>query len=76
MTPQAAGGEPVELRTADGTGLQGVLYRPPGRCGRAVLVAGGLGGLRLRQNTTPKSLFIFDFLVGVGFIYPLSYPHD
>ena len=43
MTPQATGGEPVELRTADGTNLQGVLYRPTGQHRRAVLVAGGLG---------------------------------
>jgi len=43
MTPQAMGGEPVELRTADGTNLQGVLYRPTGQHRRAVLVAGGLG---------------------------------
>jgi predicted alpha/beta hydrolase len=43
MKPQAAGGEPVELRTADGTDLQGVLYRPTGQHRRAVLVAGGLG---------------------------------
>ena len=43
MTPQAMGGEPVELRTADGTDLQGVLYRPTGQYRRAVLVAGGLG---------------------------------
>jgi predicted alpha/beta hydrolase len=43
MTPQATSGEPVELRTSDGTDLQGVVYRPPGRRRRAVLVSGGLG---------------------------------
>jgi predicted alpha/beta hydrolase len=37
------GDEPVEFRTADGTDLQGVLYRPKGQHRRAVLVAGGLG---------------------------------
>ena len=36
-------GEPVELRTADGTPLQGVVYTPQGRRRRAVLVSGGLG---------------------------------
>lgn len=43
MTPQATGSQPVELRTADGTDLQGVLYRPTAQHRRAVLVAGGLG---------------------------------
>jgi predicted alpha/beta hydrolase len=43
MTSHAAGGELVELRTADSTALQGVLYRPPGRSRHAVLIAGGLG---------------------------------
>jgi predicted alpha/beta hydrolase len=43
MTSQAAGGEPVKLRTGDGTALQGVLYRPSGWCRRAVLISGGLG---------------------------------
>ena len=43
MKPQATDGEPVELRTVDGTDLQGVLYRPKGQHRRAVLVAGGLG---------------------------------
>jgi len=42
MKPQATDGEPVELRTVDGTDLQGVLYRPKGQHRRAVLVAGGL----------------------------------
>jgi predicted alpha/beta hydrolase len=43
VTPQAIGGEPVEIRTADGVGLQAMVYRPQGSRGRAVLVAGGLG---------------------------------
>jgi hypothetical protein len=37
MKPQATGGEAVELRTADGTDLQGVLYRPTGQHRRAVV---------------------------------------
>lgn len=42
MRPQALHGEPVVLRTADGTDLQGVVYAPQGSRRRAVLVAGGL----------------------------------
>ena len=52
MTLNALGGELVELRTADCTDLQGLLYRPTGQHRRAVLFAGGLGGLRLRQYKT------------------------
>jgi len=43
MTLKALGGELVALRTADGTDLQGVLYRPQGHPRRAVLISGGLG---------------------------------
>ncbi|NBT00115.1 MAG: hypothetical protein EBS61_05610 [Betaproteobacteria bacterium] len=43
MTQQIMGGEPVVIRTTDGTDLQGVLYVPNGHYRRAVLVAGGLG---------------------------------
>ena len=43
MTTQATGGEPLAIATADGTDLQGVLYRPQGRWRRAVLISGGLG---------------------------------
>lgn len=42
MTRRDMGGESVEIWTADGTNLQGTLYRPTGRHRRAVLVAGGL----------------------------------
>jgi hypothetical protein len=51
MTLNALGGELVELRTADCTDLQGLLYRPTGQHRRAVLFAGGLGGLRLRHSS-------------------------
>ena len=43
MTQQIMGGEPVVIRTTDGTDLQGVLYAPNGHYRRAVLVSGGLG---------------------------------
>ena len=43
MTLQIMGGEPVVIRTTDGTDLQGVLYVPNGHYRRAVLVSGGLG---------------------------------
>lgn len=41
--PPPMSAEPVTIRAADGTDIQGVVYRPPGRPRRAVLVSGGLG---------------------------------
>lgn len=43
MTATSIDGDPVVIRTTDGTDLEGVLYAPNGHCRRAVLVSGGLG---------------------------------